>query len=227
MKPLCIVDLDGTVLDCSERHHRCYSAIAGASGRRPWSRPDYWRMKREGRHLDRILDSDDPALLQGCREQWRRCIESPEMLALDRPYEGVVGTLRAWRKRGLLVLATMRRDGDATRAQLRDLGLFELFDQIIVTHGRDKATVVAERLAFGYANLTWIGDSEADLRAGEALGARVCLVTNGIRGKDWLRGHGAAPSQLYPSLCAIDPFFHPWQGPPGYAPLLNEPGAPL
>ncbi len=226
MKPLCVIDLDGTLLDCAERHHRCYQESLAPLSRRVWSRADYWRMKRAGRSLAGILDSEDPVMLNAYRERWRRRIESPELLALDRPAPGAMAALQGWRGRGPLVLCTLRRDRAATLAQLRGLGLAGCFDQIIVTGGQDKARALERELAFGYSGLTWIGDSEADLEAARALRARACLVTHGIRDAECLRRHGAARDELYPALNAIDPFFIPWDGPPEIAPLSNDPGAP-
>ncbi len=212
MKPLCILDLDGTLLDCSRRHYQCYLEIVTELERRPWSYQDYWRMKREARSPSRILDSTDHELLKTYSERWLERIESPEMLRLDQPFPGVVDKLHEWKGRGLLVLATLRRRRDAVREQLAELKMLDPFDQLIVVHGRDKAASVREKLAFNYLCMTWIGDTELDRRAGLAMGARVCLVSNGIRDAKHLRMLGGDKHvAVYPDVTAIDPFTIPWE----------------
>ncbi len=212
MKPLCILDLDGTLLDCSRRHYQCYHDIVTELGRRPWSYSDYWRMKREARPTSRILDNSDHALLKAYNHRWLESIESPEMLRLDQPFPGVVDKLREWKGQGLLVLATMRRQRGVLREQLASLEMLGLFDQLIVVHGRDKAASTRDKLAFNYISLTWIGDTEIDRQAGLAMGARVCLVSNGIRDAKYLRMLGSDKRvAVYPDLTAIDPFGTPWE----------------
>ncbi len=212
MKPLCILDLDGTLLDCSRRHYQCYLDIVTELDRRAWSYQDYWRMKREARSLSRILDSTDHELLKTYSERWLELIESPDKLRLDQPFPGVVDKLREWKGRGLLVLATMRRQRNAVREQLAELDMLGLFDQLIVVHGRDKAASVRDKLAFNFISLTWIGDTELDRQAGLAMGARVCLVSNGIRDAKHLRMLGSDKHvAVYPDMTAIDPFSIPWE----------------
>lgn len=188
-----IVDLDGTLLDTRRRHHAVYCEAAGVLGQAPLPLPDLWRAKRRGVGWDRLLGGADK--LGAFLEVWKRRIEAPDMLALDRLQPGALRALRRLRGRGLrTVLLTARRDPGALERQLRDLGVRDSLSEVVAVGSGPKSPPPGSPI------LRWIGDTEADIEGARAAGVPVTAVTNGIRTPGLLAR--SQPDDIAPSFSA-------------------------
>ena len=164
---LIITDLDGTILDDSLRHYRCYVDIINSFGGKCISQQDYWDAKRDGLNRRELLR------LSCFRGTYDDYLNSWENNALD--------TLIFLKDNSeKLILATMRQNRENLIRQLKKLNIFDFFDEIITAN--PLLTTKAEALMrykgdSGY----FIGDTEVDLSAAQAIGFSFIFVEDGIR----------------------------------------------
>jgi phosphoglycolate phosphatase-like HAD superfamily hydrolase len=98
--------------------------------------------------------------------------------------------LGAFRARGRLALVTLRRSPENLSWQLDRLGLTPYFDRVVSGPGgadgwRTKQTLI-ESLGREWGTPMVVGDTEADVLAGQALGLPTCAVAFGIRSEEYL-----------------------------------------
>jgi phosphoglycolate phosphatase-like HAD superfamily hydrolase len=185
-----LVDLDGTIVDCRERHYACYADLTREFGGSTLTPDDYWDMKRARRQWGAILVSsalqmDDRAFAA----RFVDLIESPKYLALDRPYSSAPSALaRLRRLSDCLLLVTMRRSFEGVESQLRQWQLFEQFDQVLARGPSElsKASLARRALPANTGRAVWIGDTEEDIAAAQEVGALACAVCGGLRDRAWL-----------------------------------------
>ena len=121
---------------------------------------------------------------------WLSMIEQDNYLSLDKPFPNAPEVLRELRIGNRLTLVTLRHSRDGLDRQLEQLQLTALFDRVVSAPAVGqpaafKASLI-QRLA--PASTGWlIGDTEADILAGKALGFTSCGVTSGLRSADILR----------------------------------------
>jgi len=188
-----VLDLDGVVLDVSERYFRLHCDLLGLQGRHPLDKDAYWRLKRDAQPLGRLLTSagEEPADEEAYRGQWMERIEADEYLRYDAVITGAAERLAALGRRHLLVLVTLRQRRDRLTAQLDRLGLRSLFAEVLsAPQGGEAAWETKRRLIDGsglvHGDGLLVGDTEADIRAGRALGLKTVAVLSGIRSRERL-----------------------------------------
>ncbi len=182
-------DLDGPILDVSERYHQLYVDLLRELGGTPLSKNEYWQLKRaqiSEREILRSSNAADENVAARYTELRIARLELPEYLRLDKPWPGIVDALRAANIRFVVIAATLRSSRSRLLDQLEGLGLIEVFDQIVsapVTgeeRGHAKAALVAD--LYGPNRNGWfIGDTETDMIAGRTLGWQTAAVSFGIR----------------------------------------------
>jgi|GEM_PF-1754738 len=189
-----IFDLDGTLIDITERWYRLHVACATECGMRPLERSSYISKKREGIGEREIMQEEgvDPDQLERYLSRRLERIEEREFLKYDRVVPEVQRLLRAWRARGALVLITRRKDERLCMEQLRRLKLDSYFDRIYVTGGKEKIEIlqsdpyILERLP----GAIFISDSLEDRDAALELGIEPIIVGYGCRTTDYFARHG-------------------------------------
>jgi phosphoglycolate phosphatase-like HAD superfamily hydrolase len=201
------LDLDGVVLDVSERYYRVHLALlAGLGGKVP-DRHTFWGMKRAARPLEELLAAcgvSGPAVT-AYRAGWLDRIESPELLGLDAPIGGAVEALGELAAQQPLVLVTLRQRPEGVIATLDRLGLSSFVRVVLTASPREaegwrvKAGLLADSGLAGPGR-TIVGDTEVDVRAGKALRMRTVAVTSGIRDRDRLEAE--RPDLIFDSLHA-------------------------
>jgi HAD superfamily hydrolase (TIGR01509 family) len=204
-----IVDLDGPILDGKYRHHECYRQILIEHGYTALPLGRYWNLKRTGASTEQQLAaSGAQRAYTEFLIAWRKQIEDPTMLALDRLQPGVVNRLGEWHADGIqLVLATMRRHPDRAQGQLRSFGLSGFFSAAVVCKDNGgpsaKAQQVLKAMGTRPDRCLWIGDSEADIEAARILGCQTWGVTCGVRSRSYLAA--LSPNYLSKDLLGVDP----------------------
>lgn len=181
---LIITDLDGTILNDSSRHYRCYVDIINSFGGKCISQQDYWRAKRDGLNRRELLKlSYFRGTYDDYLNAWVNLIETDKYLQFETLKNGALDTLVFLKDNSeKLVLATMRQNRVNLIRQLKRLNIFDLFDEIITAN--PLLTTKAEALVKykgddGY----FIGDTEADLSAATNLNIPFIFVSDGIRSK--------------------------------------------
>ncbi|HEY9619661.1 MAG TPA: HAD hydrolase-like protein [Crinalium sp.] len=208
-------DFDGPIIDVSERYYQTYQ-LALADVKAAYqeqgiqlpicllSKEQFWQMKQE-----RVPDLEI-ALRSGLRQEQMdlfmqrvlQIVNQPALLSQDRLQPGVRWSLALLRAQGAnLVLVTLRCQQQAAQL-LQSYGLLHLFSAIrglqdtesAYTNSSDQKTQLLARVLqeAAWHNLhhetAWmIGDTEADVLAGQAAGLRTIALTCGIRSKSYLQ----------------------------------------
>lgn len=199
------MDLDGTLLDTSERHYRCYIEILGNNAILDKDR--FWELKRNAISTkDLLSETGYDCNLLVYQQQWKTIIEDPTFLVLDKPYEGTIELLSRLKMKGYtLTLVTMRNNADTLIHQLNDVG-FEIFlDNVISvdnTKGQTKSQAIIDRKGGKNNPVLWVGDTEQDICSAKELEIPVCAVANGIRNELFLNKY--SPEYLVPSVTYIE-----------------------
>jgi phosphoglycolate phosphatase len=215
-------DLDGPIIDVSERYYQTYlqawQTTCGDQARLPLSKEQFWQLKQE-RTADTeiarrsgIPESFIPQFLDTVAV----LVNQPQNLSQDQLQPGVKWALALLQDAGVrLVLVTLRPQAEAEQL-LQHYRLRDHFDQVwgsidpnaaYCNNTAQKCSLL--ELAVQYeqiqaqphpnllANAWMIGDTEADVVAGQSLNVSTIALTCGIRSHNYL-------AQLNPTRIARD-----------------------
>ncbi len=171
------------------------------------TKAQFWSMKQER------LPDPEIAMRSGLRGQQielflqrvTQIVNRPELLHQDRLQPGVKWALTLLHTQGIrLALVTLRRQNQAIEI-LQQHGLYHLFNQI---HGAEddqaayrnqaehkaqlleaaiEQSIAESCLPLDSQNAWMIGDTEADVLAGQTLGIQTIALTCGIRSRNYLQ----------------------------------------
>ncbi len=217
-------DFDGPIVDVSDRYYHTYriglaetQAIYQQQGvHLPihyLHKEQFWQMKQER--------TPDPEIamrsgLQGEQiDHFLTCVKDivnrPDLLHQDQIQPGVKWALALLASQGVrLVLVTLRQQVQA-RQMLRNHGLDGLFSSIwgaaddhaaYLNQSDHKTQLLQQAMAYSYRDSmteSWmVGDTEADVLAGQAMGIPTIALTCGIRSSAYLQKF--APSRIHADL---------------------------
>lgn len=207
-KTVICFDLDGPILDVSDRYFELYSDLVSELAREEnmpgWpllSKSEYWNMKRTRIPEEKILVNSgvtDSQLIDLYQRRRQQRIESKEYLRLDTVWAGMADVLHSLKGKFALVVATLRSSHDLLLEQLEWLGLRSAFDEVVSSHADVKGTsraeakahLVSARYDLASTRSWFIGDTETDIFAGKALGSGTVGVSFGIRDESTLAAAG-------------------------------------
>jgi phosphoglycolate phosphatase-like HAD superfamily hydrolase len=221
-------DFDGPIVDVSNRYYTTYK-LALAETKAFYQAQDitlpiqrlkkeqFWQMKQ-----DRVPDVEI-AMRSGLHggqidfflERVVEIVNQPALLGQDKLQPGVSWALALLHSQGVrLVLVTLRCQSQATQI-LRNYGLTRLFSGIYGTSDRNAAyqnqaelktqllekAIAEQSQLVGCSLSAWmVGDTEADLLAGQALSIPTIAVTCGIRSHFYLQQF--QPTRIHSDLLA-------------------------
>ena len=171
-------DLDGTLIDISQRDYKIYSDIIVKFGLIPVPFKRYWELRINKTDIHDILsmskfDFNNFDQFIDFRSQ---SMETLEYLQLDEIFKNVKQTLQ------LLVLdyncfiVTTRQNRKNTLIQLYNLKLEHFFSEIFVTSENKELSFIKIK------NLKYVvGDTENDILPAKKMGIKSIAVTTGIR----------------------------------------------
>ncbi len=200
-----VFDLDGTLLDPSARYYAIYRDLLASGGGSPLPKAMYWDLKRARCPEDEILERSGCAhLAETYLPRRLACLEDRRYLRYDQLIEVNVSFMRDLHaKKIALFLVTLRRRVHNLHWQLEGLGLASYFEELVAAPAGN--TPAYETKARAVSNLLprqqkgwFIGDTETDILAGQALGCRTLAVCTGIRNRILLARH--QPNLLVPDL---------------------------
>lgn len=208
-------DFDGPLVDVSDRYYTTYQlALAHTQAYyqgkgialpiQVLDKHQFWQMKQDRTPDKEIamrsgLQGEQIQAFLGCVG---KIVNQPELLHKDKMQPGINWALGLLHCKGVrLVLVTLRCQSQATQ-MLRNYGLSRLFSNIYGTEDAQAAyqnyaemktellaKAIAEQRELGLPiQPAWmIGDTEADIIAGKALGIPTIALTCGIRSQSYLK----------------------------------------
>lgn len=186
-----VLDLDGTLIDVSQRHHAVYRDVLDELGEPAIPFERYWALKRADTPWAEILGN---GLEKEFLARFRERIEQPSYLALDRLFPFTRPALDALAAHELYLL-TLRRSPEALQDQLDRLDLARHFKAVV--SGERKRELIATIPGREFV----VGDTEADVAAAREVGAISVAVASGIRNETVLRR--AEPDHLADDISVL------------------------
>jgi phosphoglycolate phosphatase len=185
-----IFDLDGTIIDVSERHYQAYKRVVGVMGGQSLEKATYWQLKKSQTTWPDILTRSRVTDTADFLNRFVALVEAPELFKLDVVFENALPVLKTLHDGDHeLYLVSLRRHDERLKDELDELGLTTFFTKIISDHtdgeGHHLKTEIIKDLV-GTDEAIVIGDTEADVLAAQRLGLRSVAVCSGIRSKDIL-----------------------------------------
>jgi phosphoglycolate phosphatase len=220
-------DFDGPVVDVSERYYHTYQlglAEIQAAYRQQGlllplhclSKEQFWQMKQERTPDVEIAMRSG---LQGEQihqflQRVKQIVNQPNLLHQDQIQPGVKWALALLHSQGVrLVLVTLREQNQATQ-MLRSYGLGTLFSQIwgaqdngaaYLNQSDHKTRLLKQAIAHAKAESAWmVGDTEADILAGQATNIPTIALTCGIRSRSYLQKF--QPTRIHSDLLSAAHF---------------------
>jgi phosphoglycolate phosphatase len=202
MSPTLFFDLDGPLLDVSARYAALHRDLLREVGAKGMAADRYWDRKRARVPEEEILrELGVLALAPDYLRQRLDRVESPDYLVLDRPWPWTHEVLSQLARRYPIVLVTTRANHLLLLEQLDRLDLIAFFHEVLSEPGRrgvdkQKARLIKDYLARQElpADGWMVGDTEADIGAGQIVGLHTAAVRSGIRNGKLLQQ--ASPDHL-------------------------------
>lgn len=198
-KDIIFLDLDGTILDVSERIYRVYADILKNNGKNEIiPKKEYWEMKRNKTPLAEILKKTGAEdILEKFKKEWDDNVESAHYIKeYDSIFPGAVATLSALNNVFDLALITLRDNRNNLFEEIKDLDLEKFFKKIMVESGKgvkDKYLIksrLIEEWGGSGQKIAIVGDTETEIMAGKQTGIKTVAVTSGIRSCQILSSYG-------------------------------------
>lgn len=204
---LCI-DLDGPVINCSERYYEVYQNNVSRLGGTPISRDMFWEHKRDRMNEKYLLEQSCVEVIH--HDQYRKSkislIEDEQYLDMDSLQPDVERILTLIKNNfQKVILITLRRNRITLEKQLAKLDLVRYFDHILsgfdegVPAWKIKVDLYLNKMSAEYISGCtgfFIGDTETDILAGREIGLKTVGVLSGIRSRKIL--------EKYNPDCIID-----------------------
>lgn len=232
-KRVVFCDFDGPIVDVSERYYQTYclglsvieqaqlKANNNALTLQPLSKAQFWKMKRSrAADIEIAIRSGLPTdLFEPFMQQVEGIVNHSSLLQWDCLQPGALGALHYFKQRDMrLVLVTLRHP-QQVQDFLQVQGLEPLIDEVYgaldvnaalanrVEQKRELlGQAIAQQKAQGHftQNSWMIGDTEADILAGQSAGLSTAALACGARSKAHLQH--LQPSKIYDCLmtAAID-----------------------
>jgi len=189
------IDLDGTILDVSERVYRVYCDILKKHKKRILRKSRYLRLKKEKTPIETILrETMAEDILSEYKREWAKLIESPYYLEMDRLTQRKKLILLSLKNNYNLVLITLRNNRRGLYRQLEKEKIDKIFNDVLVPKRKDllcpkweiKAKTLEKYKRIKKDSII-VGDSEIDILAGKYLGIKTVAVIDGMRNKEFLK----------------------------------------
>ena len=193
-----IFDLDGTLVDASERLYRLFQFLVPESN---FSKDEYWTLKRDKVNHQMILERRFPNYsFDDFNSRWLSLIEAPEYLALDCLYPDTVETLERLGSQNEIYLLTARQSKENLFAELERLRIKKYFSQILVTEAKCGKEDLLKTLSLSLEDV-FVSDMGKDIAIGNAAGLWTVAVTRGFMSGERLQEY--KPRQIADNLKAL------------------------
>lgn len=174
-----IFDLDGTLIDSSERMYQLFQKLIPDS---KLTKEQYWNLKRNKINHQMILEKHFPQYdFDSFNSIWLEQIELDEYLKMDCNYPDTVKVLTSLCKDCEIVLLTARQSKERLYHELERLELKQFFSHILVTETKTtKDTLLKEAGLAQRDNDLFVSDMGKDILAGKSCGYLTVGITHGF-----------------------------------------------
>jgi phosphoglycolate phosphatase-like HAD superfamily hydrolase len=198
------LDLDGTILDISQRYKNLFSDISGLS---KTIGSEFWEYKKRGLSTKDILSNYNFSKNQQeiFEKDWFNLVEHNNFLKFDKVFPGVTQLFESIYKTENLVVCTARQNRELVIEQLTNLKIIKFFKSILVTEKKStKASLVQDHRESNTSNpydFDWIvGDTFEDMDTGFNLGISSCAVLTGLTPVEKFKELNNPPTLIKDSL---------------------------
>ena len=200
-------DLDGPLLDVSEKYYQTYSDILIENDFEPLNKTLYWELKRNKTPELEILRLTKAELIYEKYKILRKSIiETDKYLKYDSLQDGAEEVLNSlFDLKYKIFLVTLRSSRSQLESQLKQFKIHKYFEcilssgletdprwkikfDLISNHGKDHP----------YKNSFFFGDTETDIISANELGLRSVAVLNGIRNLEKIKA--VSPFEILPGI---------------------------
>jgi phosphoglycolate phosphatase-like HAD superfamily hydrolase len=198
-----LFDLDGPILDVSERYYSIYSVLLKRYVSTILPKDEYWEMKRN-RIPEHIIvkQSYNDIPINEYQRLRIEFIESREFLNYDSIWKDIQHTLLSFLEMNDVILITMRSNSENLYWQLSKLNILHRFKDIIPVFTNVETTpnykdqrwkykfnkIIASRFwkSANKSEYTFVGDTETDILTAKKLSIKSVAVSFGIRSHELL-----------------------------------------
>ncbi len=188
-----IFDLDGTLIDSSERMYRLFCDLIPECG---LSKEEYWNYKRNKVNHKKLIEMLYLQVsFETFNDQWMPLIEEKQYLDMDKNYPDTVEVLSRLKRQGdRLFLLTARQSKKGLMDELRRLGLSDFFEAVITTEGKHSKEEVLLEYAKGNCNILdseniFVSDMGKDIQLGNKLGFYTVAISHGFMSGEKLKDY--------------------------------------
>lgn len=184
-----IFDLDGTLLDSSERLYRLFQELVPESH---LSKDQYWNLKRNQLShqiiLSRYFQGHD---FNEFNLQWMKHIEDENYLMMDFVFDDTVYVLRYLSRKANIILLTARQYEKRLVSELQRLNIKDYFNMILTTASRYTKEELLRKCLFDGElikgqNDIFVSDMGKDILLGQSLGYKTIAISHGFMNKEHL-----------------------------------------
>ena len=181
------VDLDGTLLDVSDRLYFLYRDLL-----KEWdidnilTQAKYWKLKRNGKSEKEIIKN---VLNEKQANDYLKkrivLLESWSYLESDRLFPWAKEILNSLGSKYRVVLVTKRGKKENLQKQLQGFGIVNSFD-LVISEAETKDKLINEDESFTKQESIIVGDTEEDILSGKKLGIGIVAVLSGLRDRPYM-----------------------------------------
>jgi phosphoglycolate phosphatase len=194
-----IFDFDGTLIDSRLRLFKLFNDLTGQS---LLDFDDYWELKRAKRNHKWILKkyfNYDEKRFKEFNKRWLENIETDNYLKFDTIFPYTLLTLDTMKKHGFpLYLVTARQNKKRLLNQLKNLGLSNFFNFLIVENKKEKAELIIKKNIPLSEKDLMVGDTEADVKIAKKIHITSIAVLSGFRNRAILKMH--SPDYIFSNI---------------------------
>lgn len=185
-----IFDLDGTLIDSSERMYRLFCELIPES---TLTKEEYWSYKRDKVNHKKLIEMLYPHIpFDAFERKWMQLIEADTYLCMDQNYADTIEVLSLLYDRGHeLYLLTARQYKDGLLKELTRLGIIDFFDCIMTTEGKYTKEDILRKYSLNNKELLiadniFISDMGKDIELGNKFGFYTIAITHGFMSEEKL-----------------------------------------
>jgi phosphoglycolate phosphatase len=198
------IDLDGTILDISQKYINLFADLSGSSYELAL---EFWAERKLGKSTEQVLGHLKYGKInpQTFADNWIELIETREYLAYDMIFPGLLEMFELIHQTHELVICTARQSQDLLIEQLEDLKILNYFQDVLVTEKKvSKLTLMSNHrktLKSSDYEQDWIvGDTPEDITTGTQINIKSCAVLSGLTPQHKFESLEVPPTDIKDSL---------------------------